>query len=69
MGGTTTLLGVMVAQFSPVGTVSVSWTVPLNAPVAVIVIVEVVDVLIVTAAGAVAAIVKSPPKVNVAVVL
>lgn len=54
-----TLDGVIAPQVKPVGTVSVRETTPLKPFSAVIVIVEVAEVPTVTAAGVVAAIVKS----------
>jgi hypothetical protein len=54
-----TLVGVMAPQVRLAGTVSVSETVPVKPFTAAIVIVEVVEVPTVTAAGDVAAIVKS----------
>ena len=54
-----TLPGVIAPQVRLAGTVSVRVTVPLNTPTAVTVIVEVAEVPTVTAAGDVAAIVKS----------
>lgn len=54
-----TLPGVIAPQVRPTGTVSVNETVPLNAPIAVTVIVDVADVPAVTEAGDVAAIEKS----------
>ena len=62
-----TLPGAMAAQDKFAGTVSASVTVPVNPLTAVMVIVEVAVVPAVTAAGEVAAIVKSVT-VNVAVV-
>ncbi len=66
-----TLAGVIAPQARPVGTESVKATVPLNPFEAVRVIVEVADAPAFTAAGEVAAIVKSAgvPKVKVAVAL
>ena len=61
------LFGVIAPQVKLAGTVSVRATVPVNPLIAVIVIVEVAEVPAVTAAGDVAAIVKSLT-VNVAVV-
>ncbi len=63
-----TLLGVIAPHVSPAGTVSVRVTTPVNPFSAVMVIVEVADEPELTAAGDVAAIVKSgaAPKVNVA---
>ncbi len=63
-----TLVGEITPQVSPAGTVSVSATVPVNPLTVVTVIVEVAEVFTWTAAGEVAAIVKSWT-VNVAVVL
>jgi hypothetical protein len=54
-----TLVGVIAPQVRLAGTVSVRLTVPANPLRAAIVIVEVADVPTVTAAGEVAAIVKS----------
>lgn len=54
-----TLVGVMAPQVRFVGTVSVKLTVPVNPLTAVTVIVEVAEVPTVTAAGEVAAMVKS----------
>jgi hypothetical protein len=54
-----TVPGVIAPQVSPAGTVSVSVTMPANPFNAVMVIVEVAEVLTATAAGDVAAIVKS----------
>ncbi len=64
-----TLLGVIAPHVSPDGTVSVRVTTPVNPFNALIVIVEVADEPVLTAAGDVAEIVKSgaAPKVNVAV--
>jgi hypothetical protein len=62
-----TLLGVIAPQVRLAGTVSVSETVPVNPLTAETVIVEVADVPAWTAAGEVAAIVKSVTE-NVAVV-
>ena len=64
-----TLVGVMAPQVRPDGTVSVRDTTPVNPFTGVIVIVEVADEPALTAAGDVAAIVKSgaAPNVNVAV--
>lgn len=62
-----TLVGVIAPQVRLVGTVSVRLTVPVNPFTAVTVIVEVAEVPTVTAAGEVAAIVKSVT-VKVAVV-
>jgi hypothetical protein len=64
-----TLEGVIAPQVRPEGTVSVSVTTPVNPFTAEIVIVEEADEPALTAAGDVAAIVKSgtAPKVNVAV--
>ncbi len=62
-----TLVGAMAPQESPAGTVSVNATVPVNPLSAVRVIVEVAEVLMTTAAGDVALMVKSRI-VNVAVV-
>ncbi len=53
------LLGVIEPHVSPVGTVSVKATVPVNPFNAAIVIVEVADVPVATAAGEVADMVKS----------
>jgi len=66
-----TLEGVMAPHVRPEGTVSVSVTVPLNPFEAVTVIVEDADAPALTAAGEVAAIVKSggAPKVKLAVAL
>ena len=61
-----TLLGVIAPQERLVGTVSVRVTVPVNPLIAVTVIVEVADVPAVTAAGEVAATLKSVT-MNVAV--
>ena len=61
-----TLDGVMAPQVKLAGTVSVKLTVPVKPLTAVIVIVEVADTPALTAAGEVAAIVKSVT-VNVAV--
>jgi hypothetical protein len=61
-----TLVGVIAPQVRLAGTVSVSDTVPVKPLTAAIVIVEVADVPTVTAAGEVAAILKSVT-VNVAV--
>jgi hypothetical protein len=63
-----TLVGVIAPQVRLAGTVSVRDTVPVNPLTAATVIVEVADVPTVTAAGDVAAIVKSVTE-NVAVVL
>jgi hypothetical protein len=63
-----TLVGVIAPQVRFAGTVSVRLTVPVNPLTAVTVIVEVADVPTVTAAGEVAAIVKSVT-LKVAVVL
>lgn len=69
VGGTATLDDVMAPQVKPTGTVSVRLTVPLKAPTAVTVIVEVAEVPTTTEAGEVAVIVKSEAwKMNVAVV-
>jgi hypothetical protein len=54
-----TLAGLIGPQVSPEGTVSVRLTVPVKPLTAVMVIVEVTEVPIVTAAGEVAVIVKS----------
>ena len=63
-----TLVGEIAPQVRPLGTVSVRLTVPVNPLIAVTVIVEVADVLMTTAAGDVATIVKSVTvKVAVAV--
>ncbi len=62
-----TLVGVIAPQVRLVGTVSVRLTVPVNPLTAVTVIVEVEETPALTAAGEVAAIVKSVT-VNVAVV-
>jgi uncharacterized protein with PhoU and TrkA domain len=64
-----TLVGVMAPQVRPDCMVSVSVTTPVNPFNAVMVIVEVADEPVSTAAGDVAVIVKSgaAPKVNVAV--
>ena len=59
VGGTATLPGVIAPQVRPAGTVSVRVTVPLNTPTAVTVMVELAEVPTVTAAGDVAATVKS----------
>jgi hypothetical protein len=68
VGGTVTLDGVMAPQVKPAGTVLVRLTVPLNAPTAVTVMVEVADVPTTTGLGEVAVIVKSETwNVNVAV--
>ena len=65
----TTLPGVIAPQVRLAGTVSVRVTVPVKAPTAVTVIVEVAEVPTVTGAGEVAVIVKSlATTVNVAVV-
>ena len=64
--GGTTLDGVMAPQVKPAGTVSVRATVPANPFTAPTVIVETADVPAFTAAGEVAAIVKST-KLRVAV--
>ena len=61
-----TLVGLIAPQVSPDGTVSVRLTTPVNPLIAVTVIVEVADVLMTTAAGDVAEMVKSVI-VNVAV--
>ncbi len=69
VGGTVKLLGVIAPHVRFAGTVSVSVTVPENEPIAATVIVEVADVPAVTAAGEVAAMLKSlEVKTNVAVV-
>jgi hypothetical protein len=69
VGGTATLPGVIAPQVRFAGTVSVSVTVPENAPIAVTVIVEVAEDPAVTAAGDVAVMEKSfATTVNVAVV-
>ena len=68
VGGTVTLLGDIEPHVKPVGTVSVNDIVPEKLPVAATVIVEVAEVLTVTAEGEVADIVKSLVKLNVAVV-
>jgi hypothetical protein len=57
----------MAPQVKFVGTVSVRLTVPVNPPIAVIVIVDVAEVPALTAAGEVAWMVKSLPKLKVAV--
>ena len=63
-----TLVGLIAPHVNPDGTVSVSETVPVNPLTAVTVIVEVAPVLMTTAAGEDAAIVKSwTVKVAVAV--
>ena len=64
-----TLLGVIAPQVSPAGTVSVRVTTPVNPFRALMVIVEVADEPVFTAAGDVAEIVKSgaAPKLKVAV--
>ncbi len=62
------LAGEIEPQVSPAGAVSVSETVPEKAPTAATVIVEVAEVLTVTAAGEVAAIVKSLVKLNETVI-
>ena len=62
-----TLAGLIVPQVRPVGTVSVKLTVPVNPLTAETVIVDMAEVLTVTAAGELAEIVKSVI-VNVAVV-
>ena len=62
-----TLVGDMAPQVNPVGTVSVNATVPVNPLTDATVIVEVAEVFTTTAAGDVAAMVKSWT-VNVAVV-
>jgi hypothetical protein len=68
VGGTVTLDGVMAPQVKPAGTVLVRLTVPLNAPTAVTVMVELADVPTTTGLGEVAVIVKSETwNVNVAV--
>ena len=67
VGGTVTDAGAMASQVNPAGTASVRVTVPVKELTAVIVIVEVVDVMTVTAAGEVAEIVKSLVVVKVAV--
>jgi hypothetical protein len=54
-----TVFGVIAPHVNPVGTVSVKLTIPANPFTAVIVIVEVADAPLLTAAGDVAAIVKS----------
>ena len=59
-----TLRGLIAPQVKLAGTVSVRLTVPVNPFTAVIVIVEVAEVPTVTAAGDVAAIVKSVVKLN-----
>ena len=59
VGGTVTLDGEMAPQVNPAGTVSLRVTVPLKAPTAVTVMVEVADVPATTALGEVAVIVKS----------
>jgi len=56
--------GLIAPQVKLAGTVSVRLTVPVNPFTAVIVIVEVAEVPTVTAAGDVAAIVKSVVKLN-----
>ena len=61
-----TVPGVIAPQVKPAGTVSVSVTTPANPFTAVIVIVDTADCPALTAAGEVAAMVKST-KVNVAV--
>ncbi len=61
-----TLVGLIVPHVRPAGTVSVKETVPVNPLSAVTVIVELADVLITTAAGDVALMLKSVT-VNVAV--
>ena len=59
VGGTATLLGVIAPQVRLAGTVSVSVTVPENVPIAVTVMVEVAETPALTAAGEVAAMLKS----------
>lgn len=59
VGGTVTLPGVIAPQVRPAGTVSANVTVPVNAPTAATVMVDVADVPTVTEAGDVAVIVKS----------
>jgi len=59
-----TLVGVIAPQVRLAGTVSVRDTVPLKLPTGLTVIVEVAEVPTVTAAGDVAAIVKSVVKLN-----
>lgn len=54
-----TLVGEIAPQVRPLGTVSVRLTVPVNPLTAVIVIVDVAETPVFTAAGEVAAIVKS----------
>jgi hypothetical protein len=69
VGGTVRLLGVIAPQVRFAGTVSVNVTVPEKEPIAATVIVEVADVPAFTAAGEVAAMLKSlEVKTNVAVV-
>ena len=59
VGGTVTLLGVMAPHVRFAGTVSVRVTVPEKVPIAATVMVEVADVPAMTAAGEVAAMLKS----------
>ena len=59
VGGTVTLPGVMAPQVRFAGTVSVIVTVPEKVPIAVTVIVEVAETPALTAAGEVAAMLKS----------
>ena len=59
VGGTVTLLGVIAPQERFAGTVSVRVTVPEKVPIAVTVIVEVAETPALTAAGDVAAMLKS----------
>ena len=68
VGGTVTLPGVIVPQVRLAGTVSVKVTAPENVPIAATVIVDVADAPALTAAGDVAAMLKSLwVTVNVAV--
>jgi hypothetical protein len=59
VGGTATLLGVIAPHVKLAGTVSVSVTVAENVPIAVTVMVDVAETPALTAAGEVAAMLKS----------